>query len=330
MNPKSRTRSETAEAWLYLAPAGVILLVFWFLPVLISLGVSFTNWEGADTLEIVRGVGLRNYRRTLGDIQFWLALVNTLHFAFFSVSITMILSLAAALLLHRQVRASAFFRTVFFLPYVSTWVAISIVWRYFFDVQAGPLNYILRNGFALEPLRWLQEPRGIFQMMLTSSFGLGSWFKDPLIAQLLGGPSLAMASVIVSSVWRDIGFFVVIFLAGLGNIDPANYEAARIDGAGPWDRFRHITLPLLSPTLFFLLVVALIGAFREFTPMLVMTPGGGPAKTTTTLIYYLYEKGFVQWKLGLASAVAYLLFILIFGLTWLQNRLLGRRVEYES
>jgi multiple sugar transport system permease protein len=321
-----KLREDSVIAWLYLAPAGLVLLVLFFLPVLLSLAVSFTNWEGADTIDLVRFVGGRNYTRTLGDEAFWQALMNTINYVLYSIPPTLVLALAAALLVHRQFRASGLFRTIFFLPYVTTWVSISIVWRYFFDIKAGPLNDVLTHGFGLDPLRWLEEPRGIIEMLATGGIGFKTWPRSPLLA----GPSLSMASIIVTTIWRDVGFFMVLFLAGLNNIDPAYYEAARLDGAGPWRRFRRITLPLLMPVTYFTLVVALIGAFRLFVPILVMTPAGGPAKTTSTLVFYLYEKGFVEWKLGLASAVAYIFFLIVFILTAAQNRLLGRRVQYEQ
>ncbi|MBI3734956.1 sugar ABC transporter permease [Candidatus Sumerlaeota bacterium] len=328
-HPRATGRRENAAAYLHLAPAGVILLVFWFVPVLLSFAVSFTNWEGADTLDLVRWVGARNYLRTLRDHEFWLVVINTFNYVLFSVPLTLGLGLGFALILHRKFRGSGVFRTLFFLPYVSTWVAVSIVWRYFFDIQVGPLNYLLHLCGA-DPLKWLQEPRGIIEMFATGPLGMKSWPKDSPLGMFLGGPSLAMTSIIVTSVWRDVGFCVVIFLAGLNNIEPQHYEAAKLDGAGGWARFRHITWPLLSPSLFFLLVVSMIGAFRVLTPVMIMTPEGGPAKTTSTIVFYLYQKGFVQWRLGLASAVAYLLFLILFTLTILQNRLLGSRVHYEQ
>lgn len=320
---------ESATAYLYLAPAGVILFAFWVVPVAISLGVSFTNWEGADTLDIVGWTGWRNYARTLADDEFWLALANTINYVLYFVPLVLAVSLGAALLIHRKLRASGLFRTIFFLPFVSTWVSISIVWRYFFSDEFAPLNDLLQS-LGLPALRWLQEPRGIIEIFMTGPIGLTRWPDPPVLGPLLAGPSLSMMSIIVTSIWRDFGFFMVIFLAGLNNIDSSYYEAAKIDGAGPWQRLREITLPLLTPTTFFLLLIAVIGAFRVFVPILVMTPDGGPAKATSTLVFYMYQKGFMQWKLGLASSIAYLLFVMIFTLTMIQNRFLGRWVQYGS
>ena len=320
---------QTALAYLYLAPAGIILGIFWFVPVLGSFAVSFTNWEGADTLEMVHWTGLHNYTRTLRDAEFWLVLMNTFNYVIYSVPLTLLIALGAALLIHQRLKGSFIFRTVFFLPFVSAWVAISIVWRYFFNNDYGLFNYALQSA-GLDPLRWLQEPRGVIEMFMTGVVGFSSWPNPPVIGPLLAGPSLAMTSIIVTSIWRDVGFFMVIFLAGLNNIDATYFEAAKIDGAGAWDRFRRITLPLLTPTTFFLIIIAMIGAFKVFVPILVMTPNGGPAKMTSTLVFYMFQKGFVQWKLGLASAISYLLFVLILVFTIFQNWLLGRRVHYEQ
>ncbi len=330
MSKKRSPWTESGIAWLYLAPAGVVLLVFCFVPVLLSLLVSFTNWEGADTPDIVRWVGWRNYVRSFRDQEFWLAVLNTVNYVLLSVPLTLAISLGLALLLEKRGRGIGIWRTIYFLPYVSAWVAVSILWRYVFDPQFGPLNYFWTHGLKLEPLKWLQEPRGIVEMFVTGALGL-LWFpKSSPLNLLFAGPSLSMTCVVLTSVWRDAGFGMVIFLAGLNNIEPAYHEAAKIDGAGTWARFRHVTWPLLAPTTFFLLVVSVIGAFKVLVPVLVMSPDGGPAKTTSTLVFHMYQKGFAQWKLGQASAVAYLLFLILFALTIFQNRFLGSRVQYEQ
>lgn len=322
---------ETSEAYLYLAPAGLILFVFWFLPVLASFGISFTNWEGADTLDIVGWVGLRNYERSLGDDAFWRSLANTVNYTLYAVPLTLFVSLAVALLLHQNIGGRSFFRAAFFVPYVSAWVAVSVLLRYFFDPEFGPLNYLLSLVWETDqPLRWLREPRGVIKMFAMGPLGIESWPRYPIASPFIDGPSLAMLCVILASVWHDMGFFVVVFLVGLDNIDRTYYEAAMIDGAGPWKRLKTITLPLLTPTTFFCLVIAAIGAFRVFVPIMVMTPGGGPGKTTATLVYHMYEKGFMEWKLGQGAAIALLMFALIFVFTMVQNRLFGRRVQYEQ
>lgn len=329
----TRRLRELLEAYGYLLPAAIILLVFWVLPVFLSLLVSFTNWHGGDTLSDVKWIGLENYRIAVKDPRFFKTLFNTVNYVVWSVPLTLGLSLVFALLLNLKVRGIAFFRTAFFLPYVTTWVAISIVWSYFFQQNFGLANYILGDVLNLGTLKWLNESRGIIEMSLT---GLGHLvgllppdasldFKNPLIE----GPSLAMFSIIITSVWRDIGYFMIIFLAGLRNIDRTYYEAAQIDGAGPWRRFWAITFPLLSPVTFFIFIIAMVGAFKVFVPILVMTPDGGPSGSTSTLVYFLYEEGFMSWRLGYASAIAYILFMIILVITLFQNRVVGRRVYYQ-
>jgi multiple sugar transport system permease protein len=321
------------RAYLYLLPAGIILLVFWLLPVILSLLVSFTNWYGGDTASDVRWVGWKNYTRAIADPRFRQTLWNTVNYVLWSVPLTILLSLGSALLLNMRIRGVAFFRTIFFLPYVTTWVAISIVWMYIFQRNSGIANYVLGDFLGWGRLDWLIEPRGVVEMSLTGlGHLLGILAPDDKIAlanPILAGPSLSMFSIILTSVWRDAGYFMIIFLAGLKNIDASLREAAAIDGAGPWQRFRAITLPLLSPITFFVAIMAVIQAFKVFVPMMIMTPGGGPSFTTSTMVYYLYDEGFHSWRLGYASAIAYLLFIVILAITLLQNRVFGRRVFYQ-
>jgi len=324
--PRMRHRGlrNNIEAWLYLAPALVVLFWFWILPVLASVLVSFTDWTGAATWEDVQWLGLENYQRAFADPAFHQVLFNTINYVIYSVPLTLGASLAIAVLLHRQSRARGVLRTLYFLPYVTTWVAISIVFKYIFNEQFGLLNYILES-VGLPAPGWLNEPRGVVELLLA---GIGVPVKDPL-HPLLGGPSLAMFSVILTSVWRDMGYFMVIFLAGLQNIDPTYYEAASLDGAGRWQRFRHITLPLLSPVTFFVLVISTIAAFKVFVPVFIMTPNGTPGGTTETLVSYLYKTGFAGYReLGYASAIAYVLFVIILVLTVFQHRVFGRKVQY--
>lgn len=321
-----RRFSENIEAYLYLAPAAIILLIFWFAPVLMSIGMSFTNWKGGDSLQNVRWVGLTNYARALSDEDFIQVLWNTLNYTIYSVPLTLAIALFFAMLLNSKIKMKGIFRTVYFLPYITTWVAISIVWRYFFHREFGLANYFLglmHNGWRLE---WLSEPRGIWQMLFSPLLSpLGIELKHPLFA----GPSLAMFSIIITSIWRDIGYYMIIFLAGLQNIDRSYYEAAEIDGATTWQKFKTITVPLLSPVSFFLLIISMIGAFKMFVPVLVMTANGGPDNTTSTIVFYLYFKGFRGlWLMGYASAVAYILFIIILCLTLIQNFALGKKVHY--
>lgn len=268
---------------------------------------------------------MENYRRALADDQFIQVLYNTVNYVLYSVPLTMAAALAVALLLNSQVRHRGIFRTLYFLPYVTTWVAIAVVFKYIFNEQFGLVNHLLDSA-GLPVFGWLSEPRGVIELIL---LGLG-FELDGQLHPLLAGPSLAMFSVIMTSVWRDTGYLMIIFLAGLQNIDQSYYEAANLDGAGRWQKFRHITWPLLTPVTFFILIVTMIGAFKVFIPMFIMTPGGTPGGTTETLVSYLYKTGFVGYReLGYASAIAYILFVIILVLTLLQNRFFGRRVHYN-
>ncbi len=334
---------ENLEAYTYLLPAGIILFIFWALPVLLSLVISFRNWTALDTWETTKWTGFSQYARALNDEDFRQSFWNTVNYVIYSVPPTLVLALAAAMLLNTKIKGRAFFRTAFFLPYVTTWVAISIVWKYFFHREFGLANWFLMffsdNLLHLNTtwrLDWLAEPRGIWEMFFgwilegVGILGEGQGRTLSFPHPLLQGPSLAMFSIVITSVWRDIGYFMIIFLAGLQNIDKSYYEAAEIDGANAWQKFRRITFPLLSPITFFLLIISMIGAFKVFVPILVMTATGAPDNTTSTLVFYLYEKGFRSWLFGYASAVAYILFLIILVMTLLQNRVFGRRVEYGN
>ncbi|MCX7716924.1 MAG: sugar ABC transporter permease [Candidatus Sumerlaeaceae bacterium] len=320
----SRVR-ENLEAYLYLLPAASVLLVFWFIPVVLSIIISFTDWQGASRFSTVRWVGAANYIRAAGDEAFHKVLYNTINYVIYSVPLTLLGALGVAMVMNSNIRGRNVFRTIYFLPFITTWVAVSVVFRYVFNESFGLANYIL-HSLHLPGFGWLSEPRGIFEMFLRGALGIP--LPDKL-HPLLAGPSLAMFTIILTSVWRDIGYFMVIFLAGLQNIDRSYYEASEIDGASRWQQFRHITWPLLSPTTFFILIISMIGAFKVFVPMFIMTPNGGPDRTTESLVFFLYKVAFaIDKDMGYASAIAYILFGIILALTLIQNRVFGRRVHY--
>jgi multiple sugar transport system permease protein len=231
-------------------------------------------------------------------------------------------SLFFAMLLRRGVSALGFYRTIYFLPVVTSFVAVSMVWKLIFHARFGLANSVLAK-FGVDPLLWLEEPTGVFQLA-AASFGwdLPTWAH---------GPSLALVCVILVSVWRGIGYNVVIFVAGLQNIPEQYYEAARIDGAGRVGIFRNVTWPLLTPTTFYVVVMTMILSFQVFAPIYLMTgpPVGGPLGTTNVIVYYLFEKGFdAGGNMGYASAVALVLFAVILLLTLLQRRVVEKRVHY--
>jgi multiple sugar transport system permease protein len=328
------------EAYAYLAPAFLVLFIFWFIPVVMSLLMSFGNMTALRPLSEMEFVGLRQYTDALVNSAFQQTLWNTVNYTIYSVPATLVLALVAAILLNTKIAGRGFFRTAFFLPYVTTWVSISLVFSYLFHREYGLGNWLLgvisqgllgmENPWKLE---WLAEPRGIFELFVYQPLlgaERGTVPAMPFgIDNLLAGPSLSLFCIILTSIWRDLGYFMIIFLAGLQNIDKSLYEAAEIDGANGWQRFRHITFPLLSPVTFFLMVISLIGAFKVFVPQFMMTPDGGPDRTTMPITMYLYQEGFTgEWRLSYAAAVAYVLTMIILALTILQNRIFGRRVEY--
>ena len=279
-------------AWLFLAPALGLISVFFFLPVAASFLLSFTDFDIyaiADPSN-VRLVGLRNYTRLIESPIFWIALKNTFYFVLVGGPLTMAVSLGAALLVNaRLVRFKGFFRTLYFAPFITTLVAVAIVWRYLYHRQYGLINYAL-GAVGIDPVDWL------------------------------GDPHWAMPAIILLAVWKNFGYNMLIFIAGLQAIPQELYEAADLDGAGPWRRFRHVTLPMLGPTLLFVGLITMIGFFQLFAEPYVMTQGG-PLQSTTSMVLLMYEEGFRWWRMGYAAAVAFVLFLVILAFMLVQRRL---------
>ena len=279
-------------AWCFVTPALLVIGVFFFLPVVAALALSLTDFDiyALADLRNLRVVGLRNYLQLLQTPLFWQAFANTLYFVIVGVPLSITASLGAALLLHsRLARFPAFFRTALFAPVVTTLVAVAVIWRYLFNPRYGLLNYAL-GGLGLSPIDWLGDPR---------------W---------------AMPAIIVFAIWKNFGYNMIIFLAGLQSIPEPLYEAARIDGASTWRQFRHVTLPMLAPIVSLVNVLTIAGYFQLFAEPYVMTQGG-PLQSTVSVLYFMYEEGFKWWNLGSASAVAFVLFLVIFGVTVVQLRL---------
>ncbi len=279
-------------AWWFVAPALIVIGVFFVLPVLAALAMSFTDFDIyalADARNL-RLVGLHNYGQLLQTPLFWRAVGNTLYFVVVGVPLSLALSLGTALLLKsRLARFPGVFRTALFAPVVTTLVAVAVIWRYLFNPRYGWLNYVL-GGIGIDPIDWL------------------------------GDPDWAMPAIIVFAVWKNFGYNMVIFLAGLQSIPEPLYEAARIDGASAWGQFRHVTLPMLAPIVAMANILTIAGYFQLFAEPYVMTQGG-PLQSTVSVLYFMYEEGFKWWNLGSASAVAFLLFVVIFGVTAVQLRL---------
>ncbi len=305
--------------YFYILPALLIVLVFRTLPILSSFAASFTDYDIGGFHGFV---GLANYARMLSDARFWQSVLNTLFFVLGVVPAGILIPLFLAMLLRRKLAGKSFYRTIYFLPVVTSAVAISVVWAWLYNPEAGPINQII-TALGGEPLLWLREPRGIFEMML-APIGIHP-------TGILAGPSLALVSLMIVSVWKSTGYNTVLFLAGLENIDDTYYEAARLDGANSWGTLRHITWPLLSPTTYYVLIMSTIMSFSTFALVYVMTPppGGGPLGTTNVMVFYLFQKAFDRFDIGYASAISVFLFLILLTLTIIQRRVAGRKVHYS-
>jgi len=281
-----------SAAWWFVAPALLVIGVFFFLPVVAALALSFTDFDIyalADPRNL-RVVGLRNYVQLLRTPLFWQAFGNTLYFVVVGVPLSLGVSFGAALLLHARVaRWPAFFRTALFAPVVTTLVAVAVIWRYLLHPHYGLLNYGL-GQLGIPAVDWLGDPR---------------W---------------AMPAIIMLAVWKNFGYNMIILLAGLQSIPEQLYEAARLDGASVWRQLRHVTLPMLAPIVAMVNILTIAGYFQLFAEPYVMTQGG-PLQSTVSVLYFMYEEGFKWWNLGSASAVAFVLFVFIFALTAVQLRL---------
>ena len=279
-------------AWLFVAPALAAIALFLFVPVVASLLLSFTDFDiyAVANPANLRFVGLGNYGALLGDPLFARALRNTLYYVAVGGPLSVAASLVAALLVNaRLARFRPLFRTAFFLPVVTTLVAIAVVWRYLYHPRVGLVNQLLAH-LGIAPIDWL------------------------------GDPLWAMPAIIAMSIWKNFGFNMVIFVAGLQAIPERLYEAASLDGAGPWRQFRHVTLPMLAPTALFVAVMTMIGGFQLFAEPYVMTQGG-PSNATLSIVLLMFHEGFRFWNMGYAAAVAFVLFAILLVATALQLKL---------
>jgi multiple sugar transport system permease protein len=285
---------EALAAYLFLLPGLLPMLAFVLAPIGGGLFFSLLKW---NLLEPWTFIGLENYRGLVADPEFWGSLRVSATYMAGVVPIGTVIALGLALALNRGRRGVIVYRTLYFMPVVTATVAIALLWRWLYAGQLGLINTLLALA-GIEGPNWL------------------------------GDPDWALPAVMVMSVWKGLGYTMVIFLAGLQGVPEHLYEAAKIDGAGAWARFRHVTLPMLSPTTFFILVVGLIGALQVFDQIFVMT-SGGPYRATVSVSYFIYETGFKLLNMGYAAAVAWLLFVIIFLITLLQWRLQDRWVHYE-
>jgi multiple sugar transport system permease protein len=293
-----RRRTQWAGFW-FVLPVVLGTLMFNLLPMLASLALSFSEW---DLITPPRWAGLDNYRRLLFEDPFATnALRNTLLFVLGSVALGMVGSLALALLVSPPLRGIGFFRMAYFIPAVCSSVAVALVWQWVLNGKIGLVNSLLRV-VGVEGPNWTSDPR------------------------------TALLSIIIISVWAGLGYNMMIYLAGLQNIPSELYDAARIDGAGALAQFRHVTLPMLSPTTFFILITTFIGSFQVFDIVFLLTQtggSGGRGRATDVWIYYLWQTGFSRFQMGYASTMAWALFLIIAGLTLVQWRFANRKVFYE-
>ncbi len=303
MNHTPRARALNLEikslrrtAYFFLAPALIPIFVFFFLPALAAFILSFTDFDiySLSNFQYVRFVGLKNYLQLSSDPLFWQAMRNTFYYVLAGGPLAIVASLATALLLNSKlIPYKSFFRAVYFAPVVTTLVAVAVVWRFLYHPRFGLLNYAL--GFlGLAPIDWL------------------------------GDPTWAMPAIILMSIWKNYGYNMIIFIAGLQSIPQDLYEAAHMDGANAWQQFKSITLPMLAPTTVFVSIIAMIGNFQLFTEPYVMTQGG-PVNSTLSLVLLMYQQGFRWWNLGYSAAIAFVLFGIILLGSLLQAQLQKKR-----
>ena len=303
---KRRVNKEEIWGWTLSSIPLIGFVIFGLIPMVFALMMAFMSIRGLKIDSFAHFIGFENFKTVLTDPIFFKALVNTLYAAL-SLPITLVLSLIVAILLNQNIKAKKLFRTIFFIPYVCSMVAVSLMWKWIFNYNFGVLNTIM-DSLGIERVNWL------------------------------GNAATLMPYMILMNVWSGMGFNIILFTAALTNVNRAYYEAAEIDGAGAWKKFVHITLPAISPTTFYLLIMGLIGALQEFTRFQVMTGDGSPNNAGLTVVFYLYNYiygapssggGRYPINVGLASSMALLLAALIIGITILNFKLSKKWVSYD-
>ena len=283
---RSKLKDDGRWAWFMLAPNVIGFFMFMLFPIVFTFGISFTDF---DMLRPARFVGFDNYVRLAQDPIIRQVTWNTIKYTLITVPVGMVLSLFLAILLDQKLALRRFYRAAFFLPTITSMVVVSIVWQWMYNPEFGILNYLL-SLLGIPPQTWL----------LSSS--------------------TALVSLAIVGIWRGLGYNMLIFLAGLQGISNSYYEASELDGANKWQQFRYITFPMLAPTTFFIFVMSIIGSFQVFDQVMLMT-GGGPGRSSSVLVHYLYQNAFLYFRLGYAAAIAYLLFFIIMIVTALNMRM---------
>jgi len=276
-------KENSSAAYMFLAPAMISIFIFFFIPVIAAFIISFTDFDvyALSSYGYLRFVGFRNYIQLMNEPLFWTALKNTFYFVIFAGPLSVCVSLAAAIMLNSKlIKYKGIFRLVYFMPVVTTLVAVAIVWRFIYHPRFGLLNYAL--GFVgIHPIDWL------------------------------GDPNWAMPAIVLMSVWKNFGYNMIIFIAGLQNIPEYLYEAAILEGANSWQQFKNITVPMLAPTTLFISIITMIGYFQLFAEPYIMTQGG-PLNKTLSIVQYMYQEGFRWWNMGYSASIAFVLFFIIF------------------
>lgn len=287
----SREAKRDLVAYSFIAPNFIGFCVFTLVPIIFAFALAFLKWDGSNPIE---WAGISNFTRLADDVFFKAALKNTIIYCVGTVPLTMVASLALAIVLNQKVKGRGIFRTLAFFPYVASLVAITAVWKMLFHPSKGPINNLLYNVFHV------------------SQENLPQWFTG----------SLVLLSMILFSMWKYMGYYMVIYLAGLQGISAELYEAASLDGASTWNKFRYVTWPQLSATTFFVVVMLTINCFKVYDVAIMLAGGGSGELTTssTVLVYYIYQKAFIDWDLGYSSAVAMVLFLMVLLVTIIQFR----------
>ena len=290
-------KKETLYGYLFLLPSLAGFTIFLLIPILFSVYLAFTNWDVISGFNNINFIGLENFTRMIGDEWFNASIKNNFVYTLVVVPVTLILSLLIAIILNNMVYMKNVLRLAYFIPYVSNTVAVSVLWMAMFDPSQGPVNQLLMALGVQSPPKWLVSP---------------DW---------------AMVTIILMSVWTRIGYCLIIYLAALQNLPQELYEAANIDGANWYRKLKSITIPLLTPTTFFLVITQTISTFQVFAPVNLLTRGG-PGTSTTVLVYQLYREAFRFYHMGYASAIAMVLFAIIFAVTLVQWRYQDKWVNF--
>ncbi|NIK80310.1 multiple sugar transport system permease protein [Paenibacillus castaneae] len=327
-------QKEARTGWMYAMPALLLLILFQLWPMLFGLWISFWKWGFVPE----KFIGLDNYARIFLREIFYIdpdrgfrigeigqSIIVTIYYAIGTIPVSIVLAFIIAYFLFQSIKGKAMLRTIFFLPFITSQVAAAIVFKWIFHPNVGIANSVMES-VGLKKQNWLVDPDPIFSKWL-ALIGLKwpSWLPIEL-----GGPTYALLIIMLFTVWGSVGFNIVIFLAGLSNISKELYEAAKIDGARTTALIRHVTLPLISPMLFLLTIVSVIGSFESFNAFYVFTNGeGGPRGSTMSLPLYIFRAFYTYGQVGYAAAVSMFLFVILLALTWVQYRFGEKRVHYQ-